>query len=67
MWKAADVVEGHVFDNNILCIAEKEVFVVESVAGVENELEIRWFPTRVRNGCYSDTVIRICMQLEICQ
>jgi propionaldehyde dehydrogenase len=37
---AKDVVEGHVFDNNILCIAEKEVFVVESVADeFENELE----------------------------
>lgn len=27
-----DIVEGASFDNNVLCIAEKEVFVVESVA-----------------------------------
>ncbi|MGB9561309.1 MAG: aldehyde dehydrogenase, partial [bacterium] len=28
----ADIVEGASFDNNVLCVAEKEVFVVESVA-----------------------------------
>jgi propionaldehyde dehydrogenase len=30
---AEDIVKGASFDNNILCIAEKEVFVVSSVAG----------------------------------
>ena len=29
---AKDIVDGAAFDNNVLCIAEKEVFVVESVA-----------------------------------
>jgi len=29
---AADTIQGGAFDNNILCIGEKEVFVVESVA-----------------------------------
>lgn len=29
---AAGIVEGGAFDNNILCIGEKEIFVVESVA-----------------------------------
>ena len=29
---ARDVIEGAVFDNNLLCISEKEVFVIESVA-----------------------------------
>ncbi len=29
---AKDIIEGHAFDNNIICIAEKEAFVVESVA-----------------------------------
>lgn len=38
---ARDIVAGHVFDNNILCIAEKEVFVVESVADeFERQLEL---------------------------
>lgn len=38
---ARDIVEGHVFDNNILCIAEKEVFVVEKVADeFERQLEL---------------------------
>lgn len=32
---AADIIKGHSFDNNIVCILEKEVFVVEEVA---NEL-----------------------------
>ena len=31
---ARDVIAGAAFDNNIICIAEKEVFVVESVADV---------------------------------
>lgn len=30
----ADIVEGASFDNNMLCIAEKEIFVVESVFNV---------------------------------
>jgi len=29
---AADIVNGAVFDNNILCIAEKEIFAVNSIA-----------------------------------
>ncbi|MDR0889023.1 MAG: aldehyde dehydrogenase EutE [Oscillospiraceae bacterium] len=29
---AKDIVDGASFDNNVLCVAEKEVFVVESVA-----------------------------------
>ena len=29
---AKDIIDGAVFDNNLLCIGEKEVFVVESVA-----------------------------------
>jgi propionaldehyde dehydrogenase len=38
---ARDIVAGHVFDNNILCIAEKEVFVIESVADeFERQLEL---------------------------
>lgn len=32
---AADIIKGHSFDNNIVCILEKEVFVVDEVA---NEL-----------------------------
>ncbi|MDN3016317.1 aldehyde dehydrogenase EutE [Paenibacillus sp. BSR1-1] len=31
---AADIVKGASFDNNVLCTAEKEVFVVEKVANV---------------------------------
>jgi hypothetical protein len=30
---ARSIIEGAAFDNNLLCIGEKEVFVVESVAG----------------------------------
>lgn len=35
---AADIITGHCFDNNIVCILEKEVFVVEEVANqlIEN-------------------------------
>ncbi len=29
---AKDIVDGASFDNNVLCIAEKEVFVVDAVA-----------------------------------
>ncbi|MDK2903789.1 MAG: propionaldehyde dehydrogenase, partial [Clostridiales bacterium] len=29
---AKDIIDGESYDNNVLCIAEKEVFVVESVA-----------------------------------
>ena len=29
---AADIIKGHSFDNNIVCILEKEVFVLEDVA-----------------------------------
>ena len=29
---AADIIEGGCFDNNLLCIGEKEIFVLESVA-----------------------------------
>lgn len=29
---AADIIKGHSFDNNIVCILEKEVFVMEEVA-----------------------------------
>jgi len=29
---ARDIVAGHSFDNNIICICEKEIVVVESVA-----------------------------------
>lgn len=42
---ASDIVKGASFDNNILCIAEKEVFVFREVADwLINEL--------IRNGCY---------------
>ena len=30
---AADIIAGGCFDNNLLCIGEKEIFVLESVAG----------------------------------
>lgn len=42
---AKDIVDGAAFDNNVLCIAEKEVFVVDKVADklIEN---------MVRNGAY---------------
>lgn len=38
---AKDIVDGAAFDNNVLCIAEKEVFVVERVADrlIENILK----------------------------
>jgi len=42
---ARDMVEGATFDNNILCIAEKEIFVVEPVADrLKEEL--------LRNDCF---------------
>lgn len=42
---AADITKGASFDNNVLCIAEKEVFVFNEVADeLINEM--------VRNGCY---------------
>jgi len=41
---AADIVNGAVFDNNILCIAEKEIFAVHSIADhLLNELEKNGF------------------------
>ncbi|MFW6386978.1 MAG: aldehyde dehydrogenase EutE, partial [Bacillota bacterium] len=42
---ARDIVDGASFDNNVLCIAEKEVFVLDDVAGllVDN---------MVKHGCY---------------
>jgi len=42
---ANDIYRGASFDNNILCIAEKEVFVLNSVA---NELRLEL----IRNGAY---------------
>lgn len=42
---ATDITKGASFDNNILCIAEKEVFVFKTVADeLINEM--------VKNGCY---------------
>lgn len=42
---ASDIVKGASFDNNILCIAEKEVFVYREVADLlKNEM--------IRNNCY---------------
>ena len=40
-----DIVDGASFDNNVLCIAEKEVFVVSSVAD-------RLMAAMERNGAY---------------
>lgn len=42
---ASDIVKGASFDNNILCIAEKEVFVFSSIAD-------RLIDEMVRVGCY---------------
>lgn len=45
---AKDIVDGATFDNNILCIAEKEVFVVEKVADRLKE-------EMIKNGSYEIT------------
>ena len=42
---AKDIIAGASFDNNILCLGEKQVFVVESVAD-----QLKGF--MVRHGCY---------------
>jgi len=42
---ASDIVKGASFDNNILCIAEKEVFVFEKVADL-------LIDEMVKNNCY---------------
>jgi propionaldehyde dehydrogenase len=42
---AQDIIDGASFDNNIVCIAEKEVFVVESVADVLKR-------AMLERGCY---------------
>jgi acyl-CoA reductase-like NAD-dependent aldehyde dehydrogenase len=49
---AADIVKGASFDNNILCIAEKEVFVFKDVAEeLINEM--------VKNNCYRASSVEI--------
>lgn len=42
---AADIVKGASFDNNVLCIAEKEVFVFRDVSE-------RLIDEMIKNGCY---------------
>jgi propionaldehyde dehydrogenase len=42
---ARDITEGSFFDNNLLCIGEKSVFVVESVA-------VELIKGMIENGCY---------------
>ena len=39
---AHDIVDGAAFDNNILCIGEKQVFVVESVADALKSFMVRY-------------------------
>ncbi len=39
---ARDIVDGAGFDNNVLCIGEKQVFVVESVAGELKSQMVRY-------------------------
>ena len=49
---ARDIVQGAVFDNNILCIAEKEILVVETVADqLKREL--------IQNGSFELTLSQI--------
>ncbi len=45
---AKDIIDGCTFDNNLPCIAEKEVFVFENVAD-------RLISGMVKNGCYKLT------------
>jgi propionaldehyde dehydrogenase len=42
---AKDIVDGASFDNNVLCVAEKEVFVFDSIADA-------LIPEMVRNGAF---------------
>ncbi|HEX3043889.1 MAG TPA: aldehyde dehydrogenase, partial [Bacillota bacterium] len=51
------IVDGASFDNNVLCVAEKEVFVVESVAD-------RLIDGMVRNGAYKLTLNQLNSLME---
>ena len=55
---AGDIIAGASFDNNLLCIGEKQVFVVEAVA---DELKA----LMVRHGAYELTAAQIAALAEV--
>ncbi len=53
---ARDIIDGGAFDNNILCIGEKQVFVVESVADELKGLMVRYSAYELNAGQIEELV-----------